>query len=149
MQAIQASVLLAHYFFLSGRPIEGRYHADSAVTLALTSNLHRTPATEAAAVVPPSGLGLGAGLGAFALTRARDAVEQGERVRLFWEVFFLDRVWSVALGRACTLADDAGVGAQIDAPWPREIADYEQVSMLGKTVFGFGTHVFCLRRWVS
>ena len=40
---IQATILLAYYLYDVGRTIEGQYHANSAVTLALSASLHRLP----------------------------------------------------------------------------------------------------------
>ncbi len=38
---MQAELLLAIYFFCLGRYLEGRYHANAAVSLAVSCGLHR------------------------------------------------------------------------------------------------------------
>lgn len=136
VSAIQAEVLLARYFFNLGRLLEGRFHANAAVSLAISCGMHRIAF---GAQPPPTSSATGArsvigGLtaassssGMFDLAPARDPVELGERVRLFWEVYTLDRCWSVALGSPCVLTDDEESGTQIDTPWPKEMEEYDQV----------------------
>lgn len=110
-------MLLSQYFFVVGRTIEGRYHANSAASLSFSAGLHRATSTSS------QGQGETA---LFTLPPARDATELGERIRVFWQVFFLDRGWNGALGAPCVLIDDTTRGTHIDTPWPLELAAYEQ-----------------------
>lgn len=120
IHAIQASILLALYFFVVDRPLEGQYHANSAATLALSAGLHKIFAN-ADQADPSQSIAL------FVLPPAVDVVELGERIRVFWEVYFLDRCWSVALRVPCVIVDDATVRTRIDTPWPQDIVEYAQV----------------------
>ncbi|KAH8111227.1 hypothetical protein DFH11DRAFT_650954 [Phellopilus nigrolimitatus] len=133
VHAIQAEVLLAKYFFSLGRLLEGRYHANAAVSLAVTCGLYRIKpaglATSPASTSSLPPLALGAmPTGQFELAPARDAVEFGERVRVFWAVYEIDRCWSVALGAPCCLSDEPSSGMRIDTPWPLDISEYEQMN---------------------
>lgn len=122
--ALQAEVLLAQYFFCLGRFLEGRYHANAAVSLALSCDLHAIRAAGGA----PAGLASLVGIhGIFDLAAPRDVIEEGERVNAFWAVFNIDRCWSFAVGSPPILCDDAALGTQIDTPWPLEMEDYELV----------------------
>ncbi|GJE98222.1 C6 transcription factor domain-containing protein [Phanerochaete sordida] len=116
--AVQAEVLLAHYFFALGRFLEGRYHGGAAASLALTCRLH--------ALGPPAPPGPGAGPApGQALPAPRDAVEHGERVDAFWTVYVLDQCWSGALGAAPALAP-GGAAHRIATLWPLAPAQYAQ-----------------------
>lgn len=124
IDAIRTSTLLAQYFFIINRPIEGRYHASSAATLALGAGLHRiTPRPGPNVSLRP------ADSTSLELAPAASLADLGERIRVFWQVFFLDRCWSVALGAPSVLVDDAARGTTIDTPWPLESDMYEQVRM--------------------
>ena len=135
IQALQAEVLLAQYFFCVGRFLEGKYHANAAVSLALSCGLNRIrsgelPASAQVPVTSPSALMGGGILGttsAFNMAPARDMVEEGERINTFWAVFNVDRCWSVATGSPTMLYDDTNLGTQIDTPWPLAMETYEQV----------------------
>lgn len=54
---------------------------------------------------------------------ARNGLEHGERIRIFWAVYILDRCWSAALGVPCALTDDTALGTQIDTEWPQPVDD--------------------------
>ena len=129
---VQAEVLLAHYFFNSGRFLEGRYHCSAAASLAITCRLNALG----------HGTGAGAGLGMQLVGGAYvglpaadggDVVAQGERINAFWAVYVLDKCWSVALGSPSSIADQSSSGARITTPWPLSMQQYEQVSTLGVT----------------
>ena len=136
VQALQAEVLLAQYFFCTGRFLEGKYHTGAAVSLALSCGMNRIRSSGLTNVPPgsitsPSAL-LGSGstdtVNAFNMTPAHDIVEEGERINTFWAVFNIDRCWSVATGSPTVLYDDATLGTQIDTPWPLPMEVYEQVT---------------------
>ena len=107
--AIQASVLLAYYFFVAGRPVEGQYHSNSAVTLALSMGLHCVAANNAQDLGPLAGQPL------LALAPALDAMELGERIRLFLQAYFLDHCWSVTHGVPCARVDAASEVLNVNA----------------------------------
>ncbi|KAI0741711.1 hypothetical protein C8Q80DRAFT_1110202, partial [Daedaleopsis nitida] len=114
---MQAEVLLANYFFSNNRQLEGIYHTNAAVSIAIASRLHvmrsaRRSRTAADAT-------------AFRLPPPVDTLEEGERINGFWTVFILDRCWSIASGSAPAFTDDESNGTQIDTPWPMDLINYQ------------------------
>ncbi|KAH8107326.1 hypothetical protein DFH11DRAFT_1863409 [Phellopilus nigrolimitatus] len=135
IHAMQAEILLAQYFFSLGRLLEGRYHANAAVTLSVSCGLHRISRSPGPALSRISfGSSANLGIGLFELAAPRDALELGERVRVFWMIYITDRCWSVALGAPCVLADDGVLGTQINTPWPREVDEYERINDIPSAV---------------
>ncbi|KAF9257560.1 hypothetical protein L218DRAFT_949095 [Marasmius fiardii PR-910] len=115
---LQAEVLLSTYLFDCGRVLEGRYHLDSAVSLAIGAGLHRIRSanreqTGHMEMLPPP----------------RDAVEEGERINAFWTVYTLSNVWSAVSESpppGCALD---GNGTRIDTPWPLDMTDYQKYGL--------------------
>ncbi|KAF7305933.1 Zn(2)-C6 fungal-type domain-containing protein [Mycena chlorophos] len=103
LHTLQAQILLAYYFYTSGRFLQGKYHASAAASLALSTGLHVRAASAA-------------------LGPARTAVEDGERVHAWWAVVVLDATWAVALEENPNL----DLAAQVDTPWPLEMQLYEK-----------------------
>lgn len=122
---IQASCLLSVYFLSNGRLLEGSYHASAAASLALQWGLHQIGQDEFSAT-----LGCGERESTFRLPPAKDSIEQGERILAFWQVFNLDRCWSVALQRPATIPDSKHPWTAITTPWPQRMSDYETVRIL-------------------
>ncbi|KAJ7624489.1 Zn(2)-Cys(6) binuclear cluster domain-containing protein [Roridomyces roridus] len=118
LHTLQAEILLAHYFFSSGRFVEGKYHTAAAVALALSSSLH---SIRSANVNAPS-VGM--------IPPPRDAVEEGERIHACWMTVILDNLWATALKQepARDLRNESR-SSSFDTPWPLELHDYEQGKM--------------------
>jgi hypothetical protein len=117
MHSIQAEVLLAVYFFSNGRFFEGKYHAASAVSTAVSAGLHklRSSSPGAPATLPPH----------------RDMIEEGERIICAWTVFNLDKCWAIALDDTPNFEySPHTLAAKIDTPWPLDMDEFEQVSLL-------------------
>ncbi|KAF9257556.1 hypothetical protein L218DRAFT_1016348 [Marasmius fiardii PR-910] len=122
---LQAEVLLSTYLFDCGRVLEGRYHLDSAVSLAIGAGLHRIRSanreeTGHTEMLPPP----------------RDAVEEGERINAFWTVYTLSNVWSAVSESpppGCALD---GNGTRIDTPWPLDMTDYQKVRVSSRSFHG-------------
>jgi hypothetical protein len=129
MQIVQASCLIAVYFFSRGRVLEGYYHSSTAARLAVSLGLHQikpedwyqlqldvssSPATQPAFISFKPSLQLAA---------PRDTVEYAERVATFWQVFLVDRAWSVASGLPAALPDDDSPRGLIETTWPKAITD--------------------------
>ena len=117
IDVIQASCLLSLYFLANGRLLEGSYHASAAASLAVQIGLgSRAPidsqgwSTENIDLKPT-------------LSDVRD----GERILAFWQVYNLDRCWSVVLRKPCIIPDKSGSRQSIFCPWPQDIKDYENV----------------------
>lgn len=113
LHSVQASVLLAHYFFRNGRALEGRYHTSAAVATTLSAGLHlirsRTKPPTADAL-PPTG----------------DPIEEGELIGAFWRVLTLNNAWTSVDGAPSNVTYGPG-GLTIDTPWPLEPSDYVEV----------------------
>ena len=125
LDVIQAAVLYAQYCFANAQVLEGRYHANAAVTLAISNGLHRVGDANS----PGSRHGSFSALTtAQALDAPRDSIEYGERVRLCWSVLMLDCSWNVALGHPPSFVGNASMSAQINLPWPLDLSRYDRVS---------------------
>lgn len=136
VDTIQAAVLLSRYFFAIARLHEASYYSNAAASLAIQSGLHQINSSLAIAVSQqqqqlPAFAGLSAMYSsALRLPPPQDGIELGERINLFWQVFVLDRLLSVALQRSPTIVDDDSVETKIDTPWPEDVEEYEHVSAL-------------------
>ncbi|KAH9940808.1 uncharacterized protein BXZ73DRAFT_98636 [Epithele typhae] len=113
---MQAEVLLANYFFNGHRQLEGVYHTNAAVSIAMASKLHMIRSSRRSRS--------SAEANAYRLPPPADTLEEGERINGFWTVFILDRCWAVATGLAPAITDDDALGTQIDTPWPMDLAMY-------------------------
>lgn len=130
---MQAEVLVAQYFFTHGRILEGRYHANAAVSLAVSYGFHRISLLSYTTSSPPSQSAVPSSLGLLAqvFPPARSCIELGERINVFWSVYNIDRCWSV-VGNPCIMSDDPAHGTQIDTPWPLDMQEYEMVNTFNK-----------------
>ncbi|KAJ6528154.1 hypothetical protein B0H19DRAFT_896155, partial [Mycena capillaripes] len=94
LHAIQAEVLLSHYFLRDTRFLEGKYHIATAVSLAISSRLHHfrsgDPNSHSERDVLRSA--------SSKLPLPRDASEEAEPVNAFWAVLALDNCWTTADG---------------------------------------------------
>ncbi|KAK0192715.1 hypothetical protein F5146DRAFT_979229 [Armillaria mellea] len=110
IQCIQAEVLLAQYFFRNMKMLEGKYHTSAAVSLVLSSGLHKIRSQNG---------GSGSILG-----EARNALEEGERLNGLWTVVILNNSWTAVDGSPSNLSEEEAT--RIDAPWPLDISDYSR-----------------------
>ncbi|KAI0653295.1 hypothetical protein C8Q70DRAFT_1093661 [Cubamyces menziesii] len=114
---MQAEVILANYFFNNKRQLEGVYHTNAAVSIAMAAKLHMIrSARRSRTAADPS---------TYRLPAPVDTLEEGERINGFWTVFILDRCWAVASGSAPAFTDDESNGTQIDTPWPMDLVMYQ------------------------
>jgi hypothetical protein len=96
--ALQAEIVLATYFFSAGKFTEGMYHTAAAVSLAMSSGLHKICA-EAPSLVSSASMNS----------------EEGQRFEACWATLALDKAWAVALGAHSNWNDT------LDTPWPLDI----------------------------
>lgn len=120
LDVIQASCLLSVYFLSNGRALEGSYHANAAASLTIQCGLHgamtnRSSFETTASILP------------FKLDPPKDAIEQGERILTFWQVFILDRCWSVVLHKPVIIPDGSDGYPSIIMPWPQNMEEYATV----------------------
>jgi hypothetical protein len=122
---VQASCLLSTYFLANGRMLEGSYHASAAAALAVQCGLHGTVSPETATwVADPSD----------ELKPCKTDLVLGERILAFWQVYNLDRCWSVALRKPTIIVDGPQGWNSINCPWPMDIAEYEAVGFCSLVV---------------
>lgn len=105
LQAVQSEILVALYAYSCGRSIETDYHVNAAISLALPAGMH--------GMVPGQNNG--------------DAVEEGERTMLFWQVFILDHCWAVTSRKPARLRVDEKSDMMITTPWPLWAHEYVAV----------------------
>ncbi|KAL0579334.1 hypothetical protein V5O48_002667 [Marasmius crinis-equi] len=135
IHTIQAQVLIAVYFFRTNRFLEADIHINSAISLCLSSGLHKLRSCRP---FTPTVLGVFGGREAY-LTAPQDLIEEGERISAFWTVFSIHRNLGVALGMASGsfgILEDPDT--QIDTPWPMGMEDYERGSYI-PDITGFRT----------
>ena len=121
LDVIQASCLLSMYFLVNGRLLEGSYHASAAASLAVQCGLQAGVACDASYSPSSSREKLG-------LEPPASGYREGERILAFWQVYNLDRCWSVALRKPSVLLDGHDPWTSINCPWPQDIMEYESVS---------------------
>ncbi|KAG6831577.1 hypothetical protein H0H87_004796 [Tephrocybe sp. NHM501043] len=126
---IQGSCLLSMYFLANGRILEGSYHATAAAALAVQCGLHAN--TYQDDVWPADSQE------PFDTKPSRIGVKEGERILAFWQVYNLDRCWSVILRKPSIIPDGPDPRQSINCPWPQDWAEYETVSC-GDVFLTFG-----------
>ncbi|KAF9254832.1 hypothetical protein L218DRAFT_912930 [Marasmius fiardii PR-910] len=119
IHTIQAEILLSNYFFLTKRILEGKYHLNTAISLAAGAGLHliRSPSAYHR-LLPTTNIPMSA-----------DSVEEGEKINAFWVVYCMNNLWdTVGPGPVSpdVVFDCGREGRRVDAPWPRDMLDYEQ-----------------------
>ncbi|OCH91680.1 hypothetical protein OBBRIDRAFT_825183 [Obba rivulosa] len=119
---IQASCLLSMYLLTSGRIFEGSYYATVAASLAIQCGLHQVTPDEFAPPADTPDWGWGSSP---KLEPAKDAIERGERILTFWQVYNLDRCWSAVLHRPALISDSEHPWSCIYTPWPQRMEEYE------------------------
>ena len=127
LHTLQAQVLLAYYFFRTGRFLEAKWQTGAAVSLALGSGFHKI---RSATTSTPVTLGLAQDAPVY-LDPPHTNLEEGERINAFWAVFVLHKIITVALeppSNVCGALEAPGI--QIDVPWPLEVNSYLDVSLL-------------------
>ncbi|RXW23877.1 hypothetical protein EST38_g1966 [Candolleomyces aberdarensis] len=121
LHTLQAQVLLAYYFFRTGRFLEAKWQTGAAVSLALGSGFHKIRSANNST---PVTLGLTQDTPVY-LDPPQTNLEEGERINAFWAVFVLHKIITVALeppSNVCGALEAPGI--QIDVPWPLEVNGY-------------------------
>ncbi|KAI0737938.1 fungal-specific transcription factor domain-containing protein [Daedaleopsis nitida] len=113
VHVLQASCLLALYFFWHGRTLEGYYHSSIAARLAVGLGLHQIESKKGLRAPQPP----------------RDEVEYAERIAAFWQIYAVDRAWAVATGLPTALPDDDHPRSAIKTIWPMVIPDDPQPTL--------------------
>ena len=126
VHVLQASCLLALYFFWHGRTLEGYYHSSIAARLAVGLGLHqiRPDQFSRAGIQGDVPAPLNASV---PLSPPRDEVEYTERIAAFWQIFAVDRAWAVVTGLPTALPDDDHPRSVIKTMWPIPIPNDPEV----------------------
>lgn len=125
LHTVQAEVLLAVYLFRNGRFLEAKAHLGSAVSLVLSTQMHRLRSSRR----PPFTLvGITNDAPIFPQYPQHNT-EEGEQINGFWAVYSLHKLLSFALDPSSDVCGALEApGLQIDTPWPFENHDYRNVS---------------------
>ncbi|KAH7880030.1 uncharacterized protein C8R40DRAFT_1166235 [Lentinula edodes] len=134
VDVVQASSLLAIYFYANSRILEGYCHSFSAARLAVGLGLHQIQFTDLARPSSSSSAERSSPTGVMNLTATgspssiassppKDHSELRERISTFWQVFMVDRCWSVANGLPVALPDGEHHQGRIKTPWPDAALD--------------------------
>lgn len=107
LDVIRASCLLATYFLSNGRLLEGSYHASAAAALAEQ---------------------IGLGKQADHLESDGKFDRTHERILTFWQVYNVDKTWSVVLQKKALISDGPETKSTITCPWPEDNADFKMAS---------------------
>ncbi|KAF9069268.1 hypothetical protein BDP27DRAFT_740437 [Rhodocollybia butyracea] len=123
LHTLQANVLVAHYFFLHARALEGKWHLNNATSLILSARMHRIRSFQ-----DSDAQGLAITLQAsMLLPSAQNVVEEGQRINAMWTVFGLNCLWSAVEG-APTLLSATTEHGRIDTPWPLDAGTYSETT---------------------
>ncbi|PCH38595.1 hypothetical protein WOLCODRAFT_88184 [Wolfiporia cocos MD-104 SS10] len=134
VHVLQAACLIAVYFFCQGRVLEGYYHSSTSARLAIDLGLHQLHPSDGH-IVQTSAAGLPHHSifpveATFPLPPPADTIEHAERIAAFWQIFIIDRAWSVATGLPSALPDDDHPRSQIETLWPMSVADMSLVRLV-------------------
>ncbi|KAJ7491131.1 hypothetical protein FB451DRAFT_1079995 [Mycena latifolia] len=110
---VQASCLLAVYLYINCRALEGYCHSFSAARLAVGLGLHQIRP-----LPDDTQLAYSEEITPIPIPPARDRSEVADRTAAFWQVFMVDRCWSVASGLPVALPDGDCPQVRIKTPWP-------------------------------
>ncbi|KAH8824646.1 hypothetical protein DL96DRAFT_1614642 [Flagelloscypha sp. PMI_526] len=122
LDIVQASCLLAIYLYSNNRALEGYCHAFSAARLAVGLGLHQLkPVDSITSFGDPASA---------PESTPYPYSSSSERIATFWQVFMIDRCWSVANGLPIALPDGECHLVRIRTPWPtplnQDVPDLQQ-----------------------
>ncbi|SJL04968.1 uncharacterized protein ARMOST_08339 [Armillaria ostoyae] len=111
---IETSCLLAVYLYINSRFLEGYCHAFSAARLAVGIGLHQITSEPYDSSAPSQQ----AAVSTIPIPAPRSQEEMRDRIAAFWQVFIVDRCWTVANGLPLALPDGDSPNSRIKTPWP-------------------------------
>ncbi|KAJ7778695.1 hypothetical protein DFH07DRAFT_795641 [Mycena maculata] len=122
VDVVQASCLLAVYLYINCRALEGYCHSFSAARLAVGLGLHQIRPLQPG---DDPQLSYGEEITPIPIPPARDRAEVADRIAAFWQVFMVDRCWSVASGLPVALPDGDCPQVRINTPWPTVAMEHD------------------------
>jgi len=130
IHCIQAEALLSSYYLKNGKTLEGKHHAEVALSLAIGRGFHRIRSSRAPPSQPPN---------SDPLPLPVDVIEEGERIDAFWAAVSLNDCWSAFQESHLTFSDlQPDV---VDTPWPLDSYQQDSVRTLSSPVSSF-VHAF-------
>lgn len=127
IHCIQAEVLLSSYYLKNGKTLEGKHHAEVALSLTIGRGFHRIRSSRALPASQTSNFN--------SLPLPADTVEEGERIDAFWAVVGLNNCWSALQEFHLTFSDlQPDV---VDTPWPLDLYQHDSVRTLKSPVLSF------------
>ncbi|KAF7332915.1 Transcriptional activator protein acu-15 [Mycena venus] len=111
LHSIQAHVLVSLYYFTLGRPMEGIYHSNAAVSLALSAGLHLIKSTQSR----------DSEIQDTPLRSPCSLSDLAERIDGFWTVVIVNNYWAASFGSPSAIQY---CDTPIDTPWPLDLDDH-------------------------
>ncbi|KAF8144351.1 hypothetical protein K438DRAFT_1735969 [Mycena galopus ATCC 62051] len=108
VEIIQAEVLLSLYYLHIASPVQGRYHASVASSIALSANLQSIRSVQYPTAYPPFALRA-------SLPPSQSPAEESVRIDAFWAaVVIVNNLWAGVEGSPSTIP----YAINVDSPWP-------------------------------
>lgn len=115
---IETSCLLAVYLYINSRFLEGYCHAFSAARLAVGIGLHQIASAPYDSTASSSSTYQQATVSTIPIPAPQSQEEMRDRIAAFWQVFIVDRCWTIANGLPLALPDGDSHNSRIKTPWP-------------------------------
>jgi hypothetical protein len=112
---VQATCLLAIYFYLNCQISDGYRQAFSAVRLATALGLHQIDITRV-------------GISTHLWVDPKEEQQQGQKIHAFWQTYMVDRYWSTVYNLQSALPEFCGLCERITTPLPETAETLDSVS---------------------
>jgi hypothetical protein len=116
LDILQANTLLGLYLLIIGKASESTYHVSTAVSLAINSELHQLSRSSSGGRSP------------IGVCYTPDVL--ATRVEVWWNVYYLDKLWSLVTGKAPNVLDSDQPTFRVTTPWLNSSRVYAQVSLV-------------------
>ncbi|KAJ4477142.1 hypothetical protein J3R30DRAFT_170644 [Lentinula aciculospora] len=123
LHTIQSHILIAQYFFLLRRALEGKWHLNKAVSLVLSARMHRIRSSLVLQNVPATS----AIHATTWLPAAQNTSEEVEQINAMWNVLAMNCLWSAMEGVPASIAYTTDQG-RVDTPWPLDTDNYSNAT---------------------
>ncbi|KAG9010932.1 hypothetical protein FRB94_009412 [Tulasnella sp. JGI-2019a] len=127
LQWMQASSLVATYLLRRGRLLEARQELSGTIQLVMGCGLHKIKSSVWQAPDPTIQQHVSSDS---MLSPPKDNVELGERILLFWMVWYSDHVCALLSG----LPPSNTLESETETVWPSQVEEYEQVGISNLTL---------------
>ncbi|KAF8352231.1 hypothetical protein F5887DRAFT_1068571 [Amanita rubescens] len=114
---VQATCLLAIYFYLNCQISDGYRQAFSAVRLATALGLHQIDITRV-------------GISTHLWVDPKEEQQQGQKIHAFWQTYMVDRYWSTVYNLQSALPEFCGLCERITTPLPETAETLDSILTL-------------------